>query len=214
MNSDFYLYAGKMKHLASVVKEKGINDPKIINAISTIPRHLFVEKGLEVHAYTDKALRIASGQTISQPYTVAFQTELLSVKPEDKILEIGTGSGYQAAVLYKLGAYVYSIERFKELHLSAKELLRKLKYRVKLFYGDGFEGLPQYAPFDKIIITAGADEIPAKLLHQLKIGGVMVVPHTVGDYQEMLKIKKVSEKDFEMTKHGHFRFVPMLKGKE
>lgn len=213
MDNQEFVFAGKRRHLANILEKKGINDKKVLSAIAQVPRHLFIDEGLVHHAYTDKALQIGSGQTISQPYTVAFQSQLLQVRENDKILEIGTGSGYQAAILSQMKAKVYSIERYKDLHLNAKNLLRKLKYQVKLFYGDGYEGLPAYAPFDKIIITAGASEIPKSLLLQLKIGGIMVIPLTKKDYQEMVKIVKVSERDFEMTKHGEFRFVPMLHGK-
>jgi protein-L-isoaspartate(D-aspartate) O-methyltransferase len=176
---------------------------------------LFVEKGLENHAYFDKALQIGSGQTISQPYTVAFQTELLNISSGDKVLEIGTGSGYQAAVLSEMGALVYTIERHKSLYDTTKILLKKLSYsNIKTFLGDGFEGLPQFSEYDKIIVTCGAPEIPANLLLQLKIGGIMVVPVTKTDFQDMYRIKKISENDFELTSHGKFMFVPMLKGIE
>jgi protein-L-isoaspartate(D-aspartate) O-methyltransferase len=214
MDNDSYVFAGKRVQLANILKKKGIRDVRVLNAIKHVPRHMFVDSGLILHAYSDKALRIDSGQTISQPYTVAFQTELLEISEGDKVLEIGTGSGYQAAVLYDMGAKVYSVERFKDLHEKAKKVLRSLHYRVRLFHSDGFEGLDGFAPFDKIIITAGAPEIPKKLLLQLKVNGIMVLPLTRGDdSQEMLRIIKLNERDFEMTRHGKFQFVPMLHGK-
>jgi len=211
MDKEFAL-AGKRNKLVEIVKEKGISDKEVLSAIATIPRHLFLPKGAENHAYIDKAIQIGSGQTISQPYTVAFQTELFEIKKNDKVLEIGTGSGYQAAVLAQMGAKVYSIERHKPLYLEAKELLLKLHYNVNVFLGDGFIGLPDLAPFDKIIITCGAPEIPVKLLLQLKIGGIMVVPVDKNGTQDMLKIIKKSDKDFDVSSHGKFMFVPMLKG--
>ena len=211
MENDFAL-AGKRNKLVELIKEKGITDKTVLFAINTIPRHLFLPKGAEAHAYIDKAVQIGSGQTISQPYTVAFQTQLLEINKNDKLLEIGTGSGYQAAVLAQMGAKVYSIERHKLLYLASKELLLKLHYNVNTFLGDGFIGLADLAPFDKIIITCGAPEIPVKLLLQLKIGGIMVVPVDKNGTQDMLKIIKKSEKDFDISSHGKFMFVPMLKG--
>ena len=211
MENDFAL-AGKRNKLVEIIKEKGITDNAVLLAIKTIPRHLFLPKGAETHAYIDKAVQIGSGQTISQPYTVAFQTQLLEIKKNDTVLEIGTGSGYQASVLAEMEAKVYSIERHKPLYLASKELLLKLHYNVNVFLGDGFVGLPEIAPFDKIIITCGAPEIPVKLLHQLKIGGIMVVPVDKNGTQDMLKIIKTSDKDFDISSHGKFMFVPMLKG--
>jgi len=211
MDKEFAL-AGKRNKLVEIIKEKGISNNKVLLAIKTIPRHLFLPKGAENHAYLDKAIQIGSGQTISQPYTVAFQTELLEIQKNDKVLEIGTGSGYQAAVLAQMGAKLYSIERHKALYLASKELLLKLHYNVNVFFGDGFIGLPDLAPFDKIIITCGAPEIPVKLLLQLKIGGIMIVPVEKNGTQDMLKIIKKSEKDFDISSHGKFMFVPMLNG--
>jgi len=211
MNKDFAL-AGKRNKLVGLLKEKGIRDKTVLSAISIIPRHKFLPKGAESHAYIDKAIQIGSGQTISQPYTVAFQTELLEIKKHDKLLEIGTGSGYQAAVLAEMGVKVYSIERHKPLYLTSKELLLRLNYNVNVFLSDGFTGLTNFAPFDKIIITCGAPEIPIKLLLQLKVGGIMVVPVDKNETQDMLKIVKISEKDFDISSHGKFMFVPMLKG--
>jgi len=212
MNNDNYTLAGKRNKLVELIKEKGITNKEVLSAINTIPRHLFLPKGAENHAYLDKAVQIGSNQTISQPYTVAFQTQLLEIKKNDIVLEIGTGSGYQASVLAQIGAKVYSIERHKPLYLASKELLLKLQYNVNVFLGDGFAGLQDIAPFDKIIITCGAPEIPVKLLLQLKIGGIMIAPVDKNGTQDMLKIKKISEKDFDISSHGKFMFVPMLKG--
>jgi len=211
---DTYALAGKRAQLVKKLFDKGITDKNVLNSINSIPRHCFIDKSIITHAYVDKALRIEKEQTISQPYTVAFQTQLLNIKPNNKVLEIGTGSGYQAAVLAKMGANVYSIERHKELYFSAKNILKQLKLKVHTYYGDGFVGLPDNAPFDKIIITAGAPEIPTKLLLQLKIGGVMVVPLSNGNKQQMLQINKISDTDFESKQCGEFSFVPMLPGQE
>jgi protein-L-isoaspartate(D-aspartate) O-methyltransferase len=166
-----------------------------------------------VHAYTDKAFPISSGQTISQPYTVAVQTSLLKIKKRDKILEIGTGSGYQAAVLAEMGAKVYTIERFRELYLRAQEIISSLGYNIDFFYGDGYEGKPQYGPFDGILITAAAPEVPKKLLTQLKPGGMMVLPvGQPGGSQVMMVVERKGEDEYEYSEHGYFVFVPMLKG--
>ncbi|MGI6047705.1 MAG: protein-L-isoaspartate(D-aspartate) O-methyltransferase [Petrimonas sp.] len=185
---------------------------EVISAMKNVPRHLFVSKDQQHAAYRDEPLPIASGQTISQITTVAIQTDLLKMKKGNKVLEIGTGSGYQAAILCELGFEVYSIERHKKLHLKAKEILSNLEYEnIVLVHGDGFDGLLQFAPFDGILITCGAPEIPEKLLEQLAIGGRMVVP--VGEkLQEMMVVEKTDEKDYNTTGAGYFRFVPMLKG--
>jgi len=211
---DTYTLAGNRAQLVKKLVDKGIADKNVLNAINAIPRHCFIDKSIVNHAYIDKALRIEKDQTISQPYTVAFQTQLLDIKPNDKVLEIGTGSGYQASVLSKMGANIYSIERHKELYLSATKILKEIRLKVNTFYGDGFAGLVDIAPFDKILITAGAPEIPTKLLLQLKVGGIMVIPLDKGNSQQMLRIIKVSEKDFESKSFGEFSFVPMLPGKE
>ena len=200
--------------LAKSLKRKGISDERVLNAIAKVPRHLFVDENLRDYAYYDKALTIEKGQTISQPYTVAYQTELLKLKPGEKVLEIGTGSGYQAAILCEMDVDVYSIERYKELHLSAKERLNKLGYYPKLFFGDGFEGLPEYAPFDKILVTAAPEKIPEKLLRQLRVGGWMVVPLGGRLGQKMTVIKRINEEKFSESEHGDFIFVPMQKGTE
>jgi len=196
-----------------VLKVKGITDVNILKAIGNVPRHLFMDSGFLDYAYKDIAFPIAADQTISQPYTVAFQTELLQVKKEDKILEIGTGSGYQAAVLIELGARVYSIERQQELFKKTSLFLPKIGYRAKkLIFGDGYKGLPDEAPFDSIIVTAGAPFVPKPLLSQLKIGGRLVIP--VGeDKQIMTLIIRKDEKAFEQEEFGEFRFVPLLEDK-
>ena len=212
--ADKYRHKGLRKKLAEIVAKKGIKNTKVLAAIETIPRHLFIpDNALHQYAYEDKPFPIGAGQTISQPYTVAFQTELLSLNPREKVLEIGTGSGYQTAVLLEMGAKVYSIERQKALFDRTKELLPTLGYNTKLFYGDGYAGLPTYAPFDKIIVTAGAPYIPEDLLTQLKIGGTMVIPVDEGDSQRMKKITKLAENKFETLDLGLFRFVPLLKEK-
>jgi protein-L-isoaspartate(D-aspartate) O-methyltransferase len=199
--------------LADVVSSKGIQNKKVIDAIRTIPRHLFMDSGFEHHAYQDKPFPIGAEQTISQPYTVAFQTELLEVSPNDTILEIGTGSGYQTAVLLHLKAKVFTIERQLELFKKTNLFFEKMGYRPKKFvFGDGYKGMPEHAPFDGIIVTAGAPEVPKALLTQLKIGGRLVIP--VGeDDQTMMRITRKSEKEFEREEFGSFRFVPLLEDK-
>ncbi len=199
--------------LVATIERKGITDKKVLEAISRIPRHLFMDSSFVDFAYQDKPFPIGADQTISQPFTVAFQTELLKVKPGDKILEIGTGSGYQAAVLIELKAQVYSIERQKELYTRVKKFLPSVGYvPKKLIYGDGYLGMPEEAPFDGIIVTAGAPEVPKALLSQLKVGGRLVIP--VGDeVQVMTLFIRTSEKSFEKHEFGDFRFVPMLKEK-
>lgn len=213
MRKDTIKHQGKRQHLASIVAEKGITDEKVLEAIKTIPRHLFMDSSFEDHAYQDKAFPIAADQTISQPYTVAFQTEVLQVAKGDMVLEIGTGSGYQTAVLCELGAKVYSIERQLELFKKTKLFLSRLGYRTRyLGFGDGYKGLPDYAPFDRIIVTAGAPYIPRPLLSQLKVGGRMVIP--VGkESQVMTLIERTSKTEFRKTEFGEFRFVPLLEDK-
>ncbi len=210
---DTYLHKGLRKKLVEEIKRKGITDRKVLDAINKVPRHLFMDSSFVKFAYKDQAFPIGANQTISQPYTVAFQTELLDVKKMDKILEIGTGSGYQAAVLLELGAKVYTIERKKELMLKAKALLPKIGYHPYFFYGDGYAGLSTYSKFDKILITAAASEIPVKLLEQLKVGGKMVLPVGKSYSQNMNLVVKISEDEYKKTEHGYFIFVPMLKGK-
>lgn len=211
---DDYRHKGLRKKLVEEIASKGIQDKRILDAIGKIPRHLFLDSSFLEYAYQDKAFPIGAGQTISQPYTVAFQTALLDVKKGDKILEIGTGSGYQACVLMELGARVYSVERQKSLYVHTKNLLAKMNYHPRLFYGDGYKGLLSFAPFDKILITAAAPEIPEELKQQLKLKGRLVVPFGEENVQEMICMIKNENENFTLTKHGKFQFVPMLKGKE
>ncbi len=207
---DLPKHRGLRNQLVKTVRSKGIVDEKVLSAIAKIPRHLFMDSGFIDFAYQDKAFPIAASQTISQPYTVAFQTELLKIDRGDKVLEIGTGSGYQTAVLVELGAEVYSIERQKELYEMTRIFLPKVGYVAKkLNFGDGYKGWPEFAPFDKIIVTAGAPFVPAPLLAQLKIGGRLVIP--VGDdIQVMTLFIRKGDKEFEKHEFGDFRFVPML----
>jgi len=199
--------------LADILIAKGIVNTKVLDAIRTVPRHLFMDSGFEGHAYQDKAFPIAADQTISQPYTVAFQTELLEIEPGHKVLEIGTGSGYQTAILLLLKAKVYTIERQLQLFKKTNLFFKKMGYRPKkVIFGDGYKGLPEEAPFDSIIVTAGAPEVPKALLSQLKIGGKLVIP--VGlEKQTMTMFTRKSEKEFEKKEYGAFRFVPLLENK-
>ena len=210
---DTFKHQGLRQQLVNILKNKGIANEAVLYAIGNIPRHLFMDSGFLDHAYQDKAFPIAADQTISQPYTVAFQTELLQVKKGDRILEIGTGSGYQTAVLCELGAKVYSIERQQELFKKTSKFLPKLGYRAKKFiFGDGYKGLVEEAPFDSIIVTAGAPFVPKPLLSQLKIGGRLVIP--VGDdVQIMTLFIRKGQKEFEQEEFGEFRFVPLLEDK-
>lgn len=210
---DNYRHKGLRKKLVDSLREKGIRDEKVLKAIENVPRHLFLDSSFLEFAYQDKAFPIGSGQTISQPYTVAFQTQLLQVSPGEKILEIGTGSGYQSCVLFELGAKVYTIERQKKLFERTKALLPTLGYYPKMFYGDGYKGLPPFSPFDKIIITAAAPEIPEELIRQMKPGGIMVIPMGPQDVQTMFTVCKISDNEIEKTEHSQFRFVPMLGNK-
>ena len=211
---DSFRHKGLRNKLVSILINKGIKDNKVLDCIRLIPRHLFIDNAFINFAYLDKAFPIGSGQTISQPYTVAFQTELLNLKKYDKVLEIGTGSGYQAAVLDKMETYVYTIERQKELFSRTKILLPKLGYNCNFFYGDGYKGLAQFAPFDKIIITCGAPYIPNDLISQLKVGGRMVAPIGDGEIQVMHLIEKKSFNNTSVSTHGNFSFVPMLNKKD
>jgi protein-L-isoaspartate(D-aspartate) O-methyltransferase len=211
---DTFTHKGMRNRLVETLKKKGIIDTKVLQAINTVPRHLFMDSGFVDHAYADKAFPIAADQTISQPYTVARQTELLEIKKDDKILEIGTGSGYQTAILLELQAVVYSIERQNELFKKTKLFLSKLGYRPKkLIFGDGYKGYESDAPYDGVIVTAGAPTVPKPLLAQLKIGGRLVIP--VGDKtQIMTVIIRTSATEFEKTEYGEYRFVPLLEDKE
>ena len=213
-HEDTYRHKGLRKKLIDSIREKGITDENVLQAMMNIPRHFFLDTALQDIAYEDRAFPIAEGQTISQPYTVAYQTQLLQIKQYDKVLEIGTGSVYQATVLAEMGAHVFTIERQKMLYERNKNFVFPKKYpTIKFFYGDGFEGLPTYAPFDKIIITAAAPVIPPKLIEQLKIGGKMVLPVDEGKFQRMLRITKNEDGSYEEESFENFSFVPMLKGK-
>ena len=210
---DTYRHKGLRRNLVEEVRAKGIRDDAVLTALENVPRHFFLDSSFVEIAYQDKPFPIGSGQTISQPYTVAFQTELLSVEKGMKVLEVGTGSGYQACILEEIGARVYSIERHHSLFLRTKKLLDKMNYKAKLFYGDGYKGLPTFAPFDRILITAAAPEVPETLISQLKIGGMLVVPLGAGDTQVMTRIIKTDEEKLEQQEFGYFRFVPMLRKK-
>ncbi|OFY66022.1 MAG: protein-L-isoaspartate O-methyltransferase [Bacteroidetes bacterium RBG_19FT_COMBO_42_7] len=210
--TDSFLAKGKRKKLVEELRRKGITDEEVLRAINAVPRHDFMDPAFLNHAYTDKAFPISAGQTISQPYTVAVQTQLLQVKKRDKVLEIGTGSGYQCAILAEMGAKVYTIERYRELYLKAQKTLLSLGYTADFFFGDGYEGKPQYGPYDGIVITAATQEIPDKLLRQLKTGGRLVIPLGNSISQVMTLVIRKGEDDFEYSSHGSFIFVPMLKG--
>lgn len=211
---DTYRHQGMRRQLIEGLRAHGIRDERVLAAMEAIPRHFFLDKAFEEWAYQDKPFPIGAGQTISQPYTVAFMTELLEVRKRDKVLEVGTGSGYQAAVLANLGARVFSIERQKELYVSAKALLEKMGLsRIRLFLRDGYKGLPEFAPFDRIIVTAGAPAVPEVLKEQLTINGILVIP-VGGDYQTMYKITRISETEYREEEKGIFRFVPFLGGIE
>ncbi len=213
LHKDLPKHQGKRKLLVETLIKKGIKDSAVLTAINSIPRHLFLDSSFENHAYQDKAFPIGASQTISHPFTVAFQTELMQVKKGDKVLEIGTGSGYQTAVLCTLGAKVYSIERQQELFKSTQKLLPKLNYRPKrLIFGDGYKGLPEEAPFQSIIVTAGAPFVPKALLSQVAIGGRLVIP--VGNDPQIMHLYiRTDEKTFQKQEFGEFRFVPMLADK-
>ena len=210
---DTFKHQGLRRKLIEEIRQKGIADENVLSSIGKIPRHLFMDNAFVNFAYVDKAFPIGSEQTISQPFTVAKQTELLGIRPYDKVLEIGTGSGYQAAVLTAMEANVYTIERQQDLYKKTKEFLPNIGYKCHFFYGDGYKGLPNFAPFDKIIVTCGAPEIPEELLEQLKVGGKMVAPIGKGDIQQMQLIEKTSDTEHKLTTHGNFSFVPMLNDK-
>jgi protein-L-isoaspartate(D-aspartate) O-methyltransferase len=210
---DTFKHQGLRKKLVEKIRKKGIKDEAVLSAISKIPRHLFMDNAFIHFAYEDKAFPIGAGQTISQPFTVARQTELLEIKPYEKVLEIGTGSGYQAAVLSDMEAKVFTIERQKELFNRTKEFLPKIGYKCQFFYGDGYKGLFKFAPYDKVIITCGASTIPKDLIYQLKVGGKLVAPIGSDDIQEMHLLEKMSETNNKITTYGKFSFVPMLTDK-
>ncbi len=207
---DTFRHKGKRKLLVEELGKMGIEQTSILDAFIAIPRHYFLDLAFDEQAYTNMAFQIGSGQTISHPYTVAFQTQLLNIVKGDKVLEIGTGSGFQTCILSEMGAKVYSVERHMDLHVKAKAMISFFNFNAKLAFGDGYKGMPAYAHFDKILVTCGAPEIPKELVNQLKIGGVMVIPVGEGVEQKMLRILKVDEQHNEVEEFGTFRFVPML----
>ena len=212
---DSYKHKGLRNKLVDKIRERGITDEKVLSVIQEIPRHYFIhDNAFLPYAYDDIAFPIGAQQTISQPYTVAFQTALLKLKKGEKVLEIGTGSGYQTAVLVKMGVKVFTIERQKKLFDKTKNFLPTIGYRPKFFYGDGYKGLPVFAPFDKIIVTAGAPYIPEDLQLQLTVGGILVIPVGDGGIQKMIIVKRLSETKFEQDELEEFKFVPMLANKE
>jgi protein-L-isoaspartate(D-aspartate) O-methyltransferase len=213
LHTDTFRHKGLRKQLMDLLRSRGISDDNVLDAMNAIPRHVFFDSSFLEFAYEDKAFPIGSGQTISQPYTVAFQTELLQLDKGMRVLEVGTGSGYQASVLAEMGARVFTIERQKLLYDTLKSLNPPLNYRIRLFYGDGYAGLPAYAPFDRILITAAAPYIPDALISQLKTGGILVVPVGKNDIQIMTRVTKLSETEIKTETHGTFRFVPMLTDK-
>jgi protein-L-isoaspartate(D-aspartate) O-methyltransferase len=211
---DTYRHKGLRRQLVDSLRQKGITDENVLSAINNIPRHFFLDSAFDKIAYEDRAFPIAEGQTISQPYTVAYQTQLLEIKPNDKVLEIGTGSVYQASVLAEMGAKVFTIERQKKLYDKNKDFIFKSKYpNIKFFYGDGFQGLPTYGPFDKVIITAAAPYVPPKLVQQMKVGGMMVIPVDLGPFQQMLRLTKQEDGGYTEERFENFSFVPMLEGR-
>ncbi|MBD98319.1 MAG: protein-L-isoaspartate O-methyltransferase [Verrucomicrobia bacterium] len=213
MHLDSYKHKGLRIKLIELLRSKGIDNEGVLKAINKVPRHLFLDNAFVKFAYQDQAFPIGANQTISQPFTVAFQSQLLDAKRGQKVLEIGTGSGFQSCVLMELGLKVFSIERHRSLHQSAKKQLEGMGYFPRLFFGDGYQGLATFAPFDRILITAAAPYIPEALKSQLKLGGKMVIPLGEGDKQEMQRITKVSETEFNIERFGDFSFVPMLQDK-
>lgn len=207
---DSFKHKGLRKLLIEELRQKGISNEKVLEAFFEVPRHYFLDLAFEKQAYSNMAFQIGAGQTISHPYTVAFQTELLELSKGEKVLEIGTGSGFQTSILCAMGMKVFSIERQKELYLKAKPIIHHMHYNPKLFYGDGYKGRPLDAPFDKILVTCGAPYIPDALLQQLKVGGLLVIPIGEGEKQLMQRITKISEKEFKTEEFGVFSFVPML----
>ncbi len=207
---DTYKHKGMRKQLIEQLRQKGITDERVLTAFDAIPRHFFLDLVFEQQAYSNVAFQIGAGQTISHPYTVAFQTSILELKKGEKVLEIGTGSGFQTCVLCAMGMKVFSIERQKELHIKAKKIIDHFRFTPKLFFGDGYEGKETFAPFDKILVTCGAPFIPEKLVQQLKVGGMMVIPVGDLDSQEMHRITKISDSEYKEEVFGNFSFVPML----
>lgn len=210
--SDSFEAKGRRSKLIDEIRRKGISDENVLEAMNRVPRHVFMDPAFLGHAYQDKAFPISSGQTISQPFTVAFQTELLKAGQDSKILEIGTGSGYQAAILIELGARVYTIERQRELYRKARKMLLSLGYEAHHFFGDGYAGKPAYAPYNGILLTAAVREIPAALMAQLAIGGRLVAPVGGAAGQVMMLVIRTGENNYETSSHGYFSFVPMLPG--
>jgi protein-L-isoaspartate(D-aspartate) O-methyltransferase len=210
--TDSFEAKGLRKKLVESLRQKGITDEDVLRAIGAVPRHAFMDPAFLSHAYVDKAFPISSGQTISQPYTVAVQTSLLKVRKRDKVLEVGTGSGYQAAILAEMGVKVYTIERYRELYLKSQRIIGSLGYNIHFFFGDGYEGKPQYGPYDAILITAAAPSVPETLLQQLNTGGRLVVPVGDSDVQVMTVVIRTGPDSFEKSEYGNFVFVPMLKG--
>ncbi len=212
---DTYRHKGMRRRLLDQLRGKGIHDEALLKAMYAVPRHFFLDKAFEELAYEDRAMPIDAGQTISQPFTVAYQTQLLEVKKRAKVLEIGTGSGYQAAILGMMGARVYTLERQETLHHTAKAILQKLGLlNVRSYFKDGYLGLGEFAPFDRILLTCAATEVPQTLLNQLSIGGILVIPLGDEQQQQMLRIKRISQLDYAEEKFDYFRFVPFLKGKK
>ena len=207
---DTFKHKGRRRQLIQELAEMGIQDERILNAFDAIPRHYFLDLAFDEQAYANMAFQIGSGQTISHPYTVAFQTELLQIQKSQRILEIGTGSGFQTCILCALGAKVFSIERHQPLHTKAKGMIEFFSFNASLFFGDGYKGNRVYAPYDRILVTCGAPDIPIELLQQLKVGGLMIIPVGEGAEQKMLKIQKTSEEAIQITEFGTFKFVPML----
>lgn len=208
--NDTYRHKGLRKRLLDDLRDMGIRDERVLDAMYNVPRHYFLSSAFLEFAYDNKAFQIGAGQTISQPYTVARQTELLQLEKGDKVLEIGTGSGYQTSVLCEMGAKVWTVERQKELYDKTRPLIRALGYRPQMYYGDGYKGKPAFAPYDKIIVTCGAPQIPEELLKQLTIGGILIIPVGEGRTQRMIELRKNSPTDFSRKEHGDFAFVPML----